>query len=247
MPAGDHQHDGPHPEQPVRDQPRLERAIEADGARADPQPVQQPRSPGQAERDDGDHAERRQEGEHRLQIGAAAPADPEEPAAARTEWPVGPVGQEYGQRQVRDEDVPALQPLAAEQRQVGEHVADRGVPAQGQHDPGQRRDVPHEPLRRPWPQPDPGQQRECGDERQDPDVTRDLSQVVVREEGGLAERAGAAEQIRHQHQQQPPVRERAGIEQGHGARAPLGRADHGQAGQPLHRPEAGAQSQARGD
>ena len=105
--------------------------------------------------------------------------------------------------------------------------------------------MPHEPLRRPRPQPDPAEQGGGGHQRQDPDVARHLGQVVVRQESRLTERAGAAQQVRHQHQQQPAMRERARVEQGHGADAPLGRPDDGQAGQPLNRPEAGSPGPGR--
>ena len=121
-----------------------------------------------------------------------------------------------------------------------------GVAPQREHEPDERHDVPDGPLGEPRPQPEAAEEGGRRDEREDPDVARHLGQVVVREEGGLAQRARPAQQVRHQHQQQPPVRERARVEQGHRARAALGRADDGQARQPLHGPEADAEHQAGG-
>ena len=171
---------------------------------------------------------------------------PEEPPALAAERLVGPVGEKDGERQVRHQDVPARQPQAPEEGQVDEQGPGGSVAPECEHEPDERHDVPDGPLGEPWPQPEAAEQGGRRDEREDPDVARHLGQVVVREEGRLAERAGAAQQVRHQHQQQPPVRERPRVEQGHRARPALGRADDGQAGHPLHRAEADAENQARG-
>jgi hypothetical protein len=60
--------------------------------------VQQARAPDQAEHDDGDHGERGQDTEDRLQIPPTALGSRASPLASLDERMVGPVGEKDGQR-----------------------------------------------------------------------------------------------------------------------------------------------------
>ena len=199
----DHERDGRGADQRVGDEPRLELPVDVRRGQADPQPAQQARAPAQPDHDDGDHGERGQHAEDRLQVDPAHEADPEEPPALLGERVVGPVREENGEREIGHEDVPALQPLIAEERQMDEQMPERRPAAEREEHPDQRYHVPHQPLGGPAPQPYAAQEHGRGHERQDADVVGHFGQVVGRKETGLAERSGPAQQVRHQHQQQP--------------------------------------------
>ena len=94
--------------------------------------------------DDGHH--------HRHQGGHVDPAetvgggDPAGLAEATVEDMVDPVGQQHGQGQVGESDVPALQPLASEEGHVDEEVTEGCEAPQGQDDADHGDQVPDQPV-----------------------------------------------------------------------------------------------------